>query len=73
MQAHNRFAFYTVGGTAALFMIQICINLISTLHIFAPTGMTLPFISYGGSSLVGFCILFGMMLALVRMDKWGQQ
>ena len=70
LNARDKFVFYAVGGTAALFGIQSCINLISTLHLFAPKGMTLPFISYGGSSLVGFCILFGMVLAIVREDKW---
>jgi len=70
MNARDRFVFYAVGGTAALFGIQCCINLVSTLGLFAPKGMTLPFISYGGSSLVGFCLLFGMVLAIVREDKW---
>ncbi len=70
LNARDRFVFYAVGGTAALFGIQACINLISTLHLFAPKGMTLPFISYGGSSLIGFCLLFGMVLAIVREDKW---
>ncbi|MBP5485436.1 MAG: FtsW/RodA/SpoVE family cell cycle protein [Alphaproteobacteria bacterium] len=68
--ARDKFVFYAVGGTAALFGIQCCINLVSTLGLFAPKGMTLPFISYGGSSLVGFCLLFGMILAIVREDKW---
>ena len=68
--ARDEFVFYAVGGTAALFGIQICINLISTLRLFAPKGMTLPFISYGGSSLIAFCLLFGMVLAIVREDKW---
>lgn len=70
MQARDPFVFYALGGTAALFGTQICINLLSTLHMFAPKGMTLPFISYGGSSLVAFCLLFGMVLAIVREDKW---
>ena len=70
LNARDRFVFYAVGGTAALFGIQCCINLVSTLGLFAPKGMTLPFISYGGSSLVGFCFLFGMILAIVREDKW---
>ncbi len=68
--ARDKFVFYAVGGTAALFGIQCCINLVSTLGLFAPKGMTLPFISYGGSSLIGFCLLFGMVLAIVREDKW---
>ena len=70
LNARDKFVFYAVGGTAALFGIQIFINMVSTLRIFPPKGMTLPFISYGGSSLVGFCLLFGMVLAIVREDKW---
>lgn len=70
LNARDRFVFYAVGGTAALYGIQTCINMVSTLRIFPPKGMTLPFISYGGSSLVGFCLLFGMILAIVREDKW---
>ena len=68
--SRDKFVFYAVGGTAALFGIQVFINMVSTLHILPPKGMTLPFISYGGSSLVGFCLLFGMVLAIVREDKW---
>ena len=70
MRARDPFVFYAAGGTAALFGTQICINLMSTLPIFAPKGMTLPFISYGGSSFIAFCLLFGMILAIVREDKW---
>lgn len=70
MRARDPFVFYAAGGAAALFGTQICINLMSTLHIFAPKGMTLPFISYGGSSFIAFCLLFGMILAIVREDKW---
>ncbi len=68
--ARDKFVFYATGGAAALFGTQVCINLMSTLHLFAPKGMTLPFISYGGSSLLSFCLLFGMILAIVREDKW---
>ena len=68
--ARDPFVFYATGGAAALFGTQVCINLMTTLHLFAPKGMTLPFISYGGSSFVAFCLLFGMILAVVREDKW---
>ncbi|MBR1379980.1 MAG: FtsW/RodA/SpoVE family cell cycle protein [Alphaproteobacteria bacterium] len=70
LNARDPFVFYATGGAAALFGTQVCINMMSTLHIFAPKGMTLPFISYGGSSFVAFCLLFGMILAAVREDKW---
>ena len=69
---HSRdlFVLYATGGTAALFGTQICFNMLTTLNLFAPKGMTLPFISYGGSSLLAYCLLFGMILAILREDKW---
>lgn len=70
LRARDPFVFYATGGAAALFGVQICINLATTLHIMPPKGMTLPFISSGGSSFLGFCLLFGMILAIVREDKW---
>lgn len=70
MSARDSFVFFAAGGAAALFGTQVCINLMSTLHIFAPKGMTLPFISYGGSSFVAYCLLFGMVMAVIREDKW---
>ncbi len=68
--ARDLFVLYATGGTAALFGTQICFNMLTTLNLFAPKGMTLPFISYGGSSLLAYCLLFGMIMALVREDKW---
>lgn len=70
IRARDSFVFYAAGGAAALFGAQVSINIMSALHLFAPKGMTLPFISYGGSSFVAFCLLFGMILAIVREDKW---
>ena len=68
--ARDLFVMYATGGAAALFGTQICFNMLTTLNLFAPKGMTLPFISYGGSSLLAYCLLFGMILAIVREDKW---
>ena len=59
-----------ISGAAAMFGFQVCINLASTLRLMPAKGMTLPFISHGGSSLVAYCLLFGMILALIREDKW---
>ncbi len=70
MSARDLFVFYAVGGTTALFGCQICINLATTLGMMPPKGMTLPFISSGGSSFLGYCLLFGMVLAIIREDKW---
>ncbi|MCL2748936.1 MAG: FtsW/RodA/SpoVE family cell cycle protein [Alphaproteobacteria bacterium] len=68
--AKDKFVFYACGGLFALFGTQVCINVMSALGLFPPKGMTLPFVSYGGSSFVAFCLMFGMILALVREDKW---
>ena len=69
-QARDKFVLYVITGTTALFSVQVCLNLATTLHIMPPKGMTLPFISFGGSSFLGFCLLFGFTLALIREDKW---
>lgn len=68
--ARDDFVSNAIAGTAAMFGIQVCINLASTLRIIPAKGMTLPFISHGGSSFVAYSLLFGMVLALMREDKW---
>lgn len=54
------------AGLAAQFGIQALVNLGSSLGLIPTKGMTLPFISYGGSSLVAVSIAVGMLLALTR-------
>lgn len=68
--AKDDFVVYAVTGAAALFGGQICFNLMTALHLFFNKGMTLPFISYGGVSFITFCVLFGMLLAIIREDTW---
>lgn len=70
IHAREDFVVYAIAGTAALFGGQICFNLMTALHLVISKGMTLPFISYGGVSFVTFCIVFGMILALIREDTW---
>lgn len=72
IHAREDFVVYALAGTAALFGGQICFNLMTALHLFVSKGMTLPFISYGGVSFVSFCIVFGMILALIREDTWNK-
>ena len=54
------------AGLTALFGVQALINMGSTLHLIPTKGMTLPFISYGGSSLLALGYATGMLLALTR-------
>jgi cell division protein FtsW len=60
--------FVVLAGTGLLvqFGLQAVINMASTLHLMPTKGMTLPFISYGGSSLLALALGMGMLLALTR-------
>jgi cell division protein FtsW len=62
------FSRYAVGGLVVLFGLQSIINMGVNLQLLPAKGMTLPFISYGGSSLVAMAISMGMVLALTRRD-----
>lgn len=60
------FARTAAAGLFALFGLQAVINIGVNLAIIPPTGLTLPFISYGGSAMVGMALTLGLALALVR-------
>jgi len=57
-----------VTGLTAGLMFQVVVNVCSTLGIIPTKGMTLPFISYGGSSFVASCISIGLILTLLRSN-----
>ncbi|MEO0388739.1 MAG: putative peptidoglycan glycosyltransferase FtsW [Pseudomonadota bacterium] len=54
-------------GLAVLFGMQALINLGVAVRLLPAKGMTLPFVSYGGSSLLAAGILLGMLFALTRV------
>jgi len=60
------FIILAVCGLITQFGIQALVNMSSTLHIIPTKGMTMPFISYGGSSLLALAMSMGMVLALTR-------
>ncbi len=60
------FKIYTCGGIIMLFTLQTTFNIGVTLHLFPTKGMTLPFISYGGSSVLSFAMAFGIFLNLTK-------
>lgn len=55
-----------IAGLTMLFGLQAAINMAVNLHLMPAKGMTLPFISYGGSSLFALALGVGMLLALTR-------
>jgi len=62
----DMFARFAASGLAILFGVQGAINMAVNLQLIPAKGMTLPFISYGGSSIVSLAYGVGMMLALTR-------
>jgi cell division protein FtsW len=65
-RTEDAFTRFAVAGLAILFGMQSAINMAVNLHLIPAKGMTLPFISYGGSSLVSLAYGMGMLLALTR-------
>ena len=66
LQENDLFVLLAASGLLAQFGLQALINMASTLDLIPTKGMTLPFISYGGSSLMGLAVGMGMLLALTR-------
>lgn len=67
----NLFVVLAAGGLVAGFGLQAFINMASALSLIPTKGMTLPFISYGGSAVLGTCIQMGFLLALTRRRHAG--
>ena len=60
------FVLLAAGALLALFGMQALMNMASTMHLIPPKGITLPFISYGGSATIALAWTLGMVLALTR-------
>lgn len=54
------------AGLVMLFGLQSVINMAVNVHLMPAKGMTLPFISYGGSSLISLALAMGFLLAVTR-------
>jgi cell division protein FtsW len=57
---------FAAAGLSVLFGLQSAINMAVNVHLMPAKGMTLPFISYGGSSMISMAWAMGMLLALTR-------
>jgi len=63
---HDLFVVLAASGLVTSFGLQSFINMASSLHLIPTKGMTLPFVSYGGSSVLAIALGIGMLLALTR-------
>ncbi|MCQ8241249.1 FtsW/RodA/SpoVE family cell cycle protein [Rhizosaccharibacter radicis] len=60
------FVVLAASGLVCGFGLQAFVNMASSLHLIPTKGMTLPFISYGGSSAISVALTIGLLLALTR-------
>jgi cell division protein FtsW len=64
----DEFIKLTLVGLVSILIIQMFIHIGVNIRLFPTTGMTLPFLSYGGSSLIGSSIIAGIILNFTRKD-----
>ena len=63
---HDTFSRLATTGLVLMFGLQAAINMMVNVHLMPAKGMTLPFISYGGSSLLSLALGMGFLIALTR-------
>lgn len=68
---NDLFVVLAAAGLVTSFGLQAFVNMASSLHLIPTKGMTLPFISYGGSSVLAVALGMGMLLALTRRRNHG--
>ena len=66
----NLFALLAGAGLASLLGGQAFINMLVNLQLFPSKGMTLPLVSYGGSSTLAVCMTVGLLLAITRRNPF---
>ena len=66
---HDPYPRAAASGLFALFGLQAAINIAVNVSLIPPKGMTLPFISSGGSSMLGTALTLGLALALIRRGQ----
>jgi cell division protein FtsW len=66
LEESDHFIQLAASGLAVMFGLQAVINIAVSLSLMPAKGMTLPFVSYGGSSMLALAVTVGMLLALTR-------
>jgi cell division protein FtsW len=72
MRERDPFTRLAGTGLACAFGVQALINMAVAVRLLPAKGMTLPFVSYGGSSVIASGIALGMLLALTRSRPQGK-
>jgi cell division protein FtsW len=65
----DEFIKLALSGLVSLLIIQVFIHIGVNIRLIPTTGMTLPFVSYGGSSLIGSAFIAGIILNFTRKDS----
>ncbi|MCK5760035.1 MAG: rod shape-determining protein RodA [Candidatus Delongbacteria bacterium] len=68
-ETHNKFLYLVSSGITALFIFQIVLNIGIAIGIMPVTGLPLPFLSYGGSSLLVNMLMVGVIMNINREKK----
>ncbi len=72
MKERDPFTRIAGSGLACIFAVQAMINMGVAVRLLPAKGMTLPLVSYGGSSIIATGITLGMMLAMTRTRPQGE-
>lgn len=70
-RSRDAFGTYVAGGIATMLAFQIVVNVGMTISLMPVTGIPLPFISQGGSSLISICIALGALQAISMRGELG--
>ena len=66
LEEEDLFIYLSLCGLMMQFSIQVIVNIGVSMRLLPTKGMTLPFISYGGSSMIAMSICFGLILAFTK-------
>lgn len=67
--APNVFGALLAAGISLWFLVQVLVNLFGVLRLLPITGVTLPFVSYGGTALIVNSIAAGLLLNIARQSR----
>ena len=71
VRAKDRFSSYLATGITAVLAVQTALNIAVVCGAIPPTGLPLPFVSAGGSSLVAYLMAIGLLMNVSRQSKIG--